>query len=117
MKNSKELATEGRALPCGLCLSSSRTLQASKKHISKVSSPPVASANKQRRLSWERPFRSPIVGSEALDMQGTLWSLLQKPHLQKAAQFLEECIQDLEVHPGPIGKSLTLRLQSSKFRQ
>lgn len=41
-------------------------------------------------------------------MQGTLWTLLQKPHLQKKAQFLEECIQDLEAHPGPMGKSLTL---------
>lgn len=53
-----------------------------------------------------------IVGSESLGVQGTLWTLLQKPHLQKAAQFLEECIQDLEAHPGPMGKALTLRLQS-----
>lgn len=41
-------------------------------------------------------------------MQGALWTLPQKLHLQKEAQFLEECIQDPEARPGPMGKALTL---------
>lgn len=52
-----------------------------------------------------------VVGSESLEMPGTLWTLLQKPHLQKEAPFLE-CIQDLEALPEPVGKFLILHLQS-----